>query len=176
MEPFEETSCRQVRMGRAMVGVAGLPVIFTELHAEQYEPDDGVVPELLERARQHNYNPSFSEGVYAEALLREFKEFYWQQDYGEESASGYGTWRGHPREKTPWYPTINDGRCDGCGACVTAAKRCLVAPATGRCRSWSRSSAWWAAMLASASVTQALLRSPQKTCWTGSAGKPRACP
>ena len=135
MEPFEETSCLQVRVGRVMVGMAGLHEISSELHAEQYEPDDGVVPELLERARQRNFIPSFSEGVYAEALLREFKEFCWQQDHGEESVSEYGTWRGHPWKKIPRHPTINDGAAMAAvPACASVANGCLPTSATGRCR------------------------------------------
>jgi NAD-dependent dihydropyrimidine dehydrogenase PreA subunit len=118
MDPFEQTSYRQIRVGRVMVGMNGLDEIFSALYADGREPDKGIIPELLGRARQHNYIPSFSEDAYIEALLRAFQDFCWQKDSGEASTSGYGTWRGHPRAAIPWFPTINDGRCDGCGACV----------------------------------------------------------
>jgi len=33
-------------------------------------------------------------------------------------AEDYGTWRGHPREPIPWFPTIAEDLCNGCGACL----------------------------------------------------------
>jgi NAD-dependent dihydropyrimidine dehydrogenase PreA subunit len=118
MDPFDQTSYRQIRVGHVMVGMNGLEEIFSALYAEGFEPNAGAIPELLERARQHNYIPSFSEEEYTRALLSEFREFCRQQDLGDTRISDYGTWRGHPREAIPWYPTLNAGRCDGCGACV----------------------------------------------------------
>ncbi len=29
----------------------------------------------------------------------------------------YGEWKGIPREKIPWYPTVDSERCIGCKEC-----------------------------------------------------------
>jgi NAD-dependent dihydropyrimidine dehydrogenase PreA subunit len=30
----------------------------------------------------------------------------------------YGEWKGTPREKIPWYPTVDVSRCVGCRKCL----------------------------------------------------------
>lgn len=37
------------------------------------------------------------------------------------------TWRGIPREKIPWFPTIDAGKCIGCGTCVDFCKNSVLA-------------------------------------------------
>jgi len=29
----------------------------------------------------------------------------------------YGTWNGMPRERIPWYPTVDTAKCAGCRTC-----------------------------------------------------------
>jgi NAD-dependent dihydropyrimidine dehydrogenase PreA subunit len=36
-------------------------------------------------------------------------------------------WRGIPREKIPWYPIINAGKCIGCRTCVDFCKNGVLA-------------------------------------------------
>jgi NAD-dependent dihydropyrimidine dehydrogenase PreA subunit len=111
-------SYRQTRVGRFTVGLSGLNEVFTALYEEGCEPDAAVVPELLARVGRHNYVPPAAEAEYGEALLREFRRFCRQQAAGCDCTVDYGTWRGHPRETIPWYPTIRVELCDGCEACL----------------------------------------------------------
>jgi NAD-dependent dihydropyrimidine dehydrogenase PreA subunit len=90
----------------------GLTEMFSALCKAGAEPDQNVVPLLLARAQQHNYVPPAAEAAYGAALLREYRQFC------QGRSVDYGTWRGHPRESIPWYPSVNLGRCDGCGACL----------------------------------------------------------
>jgi NAD-dependent dihydropyrimidine dehydrogenase PreA subunit len=118
VHPAEPLSYRQIRVGPFTVGMNGLDELFAALHAEVGVPDLAKHQELLERARRHNYIPTTAEEAYAEALVREYRAFCQRQDAGCGCATDYGTWRGHPRERIPWYPEVHAGRCDGCGACV----------------------------------------------------------
>ncbi len=128
---MDPTSYRQIRVGQFTVGMNGLDEIFSELFNGGYEPGQAVAPELLVRARRHNYVPATAEAVYAEALLCEYRAFCQRQDAGCGCAADYGVWRGHPRERIPWYPAISAGRCDGCGACVRFCPNGVFAPADG---------------------------------------------
>lgn len=128
MAHSDELSYRQVRVGQFAIGLNGLSEIFTALHAEGCEPNAAVAPTLLARARQHNYIPASAEDMYVEALLREFRDFCQRQDLGCSCPTDYGTWRGHPREAIPWYPTLSAGRCDGCEACLRFCPSGVFAP------------------------------------------------
>jgi CDP-4-dehydro-6-deoxyglucose reductase len=98
----------------------GLDEMFEELYAQGRKPDEpGLGLELVERARAHNYIPKGAVDEFAEALLREYRQ------YASACACGgsrpqvsYGTWRGYPREQIPWFPTVALDLCDGCGACI----------------------------------------------------------
>ena len=115
-----QLSRRQVLVGTRPAGMHGLDELFAELYAQgrdPSEPDLGL--ELVERARAHNFIPKPAIGEYAEALVREYRQ------YASSCASGgrpgpvnYGTWRGYPREQIPWFPTVALDLCDGCGACL----------------------------------------------------------
>lgn len=118
MNDSSPLSYRQIRVGRFTSGMSGLNEIFAALYEQGYEPDETAAPELLARARQHNYILPAAETEYTAALLREFQKFCQQQATGCTCATNYGAWRGHPRETIPWYPTIYADLCDGCGACL----------------------------------------------------------
>jgi NAD-dependent dihydropyrimidine dehydrogenase PreA subunit len=118
MNAFEPHSYHQIRVGDFTAGMIGLEEIFAEFYAEGYAPEAAPAGELLRRARQHNYIPSSAEAQYGEALLREYRRFCRRQADACNCATGYGAWRGHPRESIPWHPSVSAGRCDGCGACI----------------------------------------------------------
>ena len=113
-----QPSYRQIRVGQYTVGVNGLDEIFSALHTQGCEPNTGLIPRLLTYTRQYNHIPENAEDIYAQALLQEYHRFFQQQAAGCPSNVDYGTWRGYAREIIPWYPGINAGRCDGCGACL----------------------------------------------------------
>jgi NAD-dependent dihydropyrimidine dehydrogenase PreA subunit len=118
MSTFEPHSYRQIRVGEFSIGLTGLDEIFADLYAHGYAVEAVPAREWLRRARQHNYIPVSAEGPYAAALQREYRQFCQRQKGAREPSADYGTWRGHPRESIPWYPTVSMGRCDGCGACI----------------------------------------------------------
>ena len=36
-------------------------------------------------------------------------------------------WRGIPREEIPWFPTIEDEKCNGCRECISICKNDVLA-------------------------------------------------
>jgi NAD-dependent dihydropyrimidine dehydrogenase PreA subunit len=131
MRSFQPSSYRQIRVGEFSVGMTGLDETFAALYEAGCEPKATTAELLLDSARQQNYIPATAEDVYAEALLREYRVFYQQQAAGCTCGTDYGTWRGQPRERIPWYPTLNAGRCDDCGACVRFCPNGVFATAEG---------------------------------------------
>ena len=114
-------SYRQIKVGRFMSGIQGLDEIFAYLYGEGRPPDPSLRKELLQRVRVHNYVPSSSEGEYATAFLREYESFYRQRESsGEEvsPASAQAKGRPNPRYRAPWFPTVDEDLCDGCGRCL----------------------------------------------------------
>ncbi len=118
MQDGERLSHRLVQIGSAAIGLVGLDEVLAELRSEGRPPDESVADELLARVRRHNYISPAAEGEYARALLREFRAFCQRQEEGCSCRVDYGTWRGRPRETIPWYPTLHEDLCDGCGACL----------------------------------------------------------
>jgi len=115
---MERLSYRQIQVDGNLIGVLGLDEVLAALYADGYKPDEALVPELLARVRARNYVAAAIEAEYGKALLREYRRFCERQAMSVPPAVDYGTWRGHPRESIPWYPTVNPARCDGCRACV----------------------------------------------------------
>lgn len=115
-----QLSYRQVSVGRLPVGVLGLDELFDELYAQGHHPNEaGLGMELVTCVREHNYIAKPAVDDYAEALLREYREYVEQRMCGcTPQSAGYGTWQGHPREHIPWFPTLAADLCDGCGACL----------------------------------------------------------
>ena len=111
-------SYRQVRVGGLMVGLVGLDELFADLARRNVPPDENAIAELLHGARRDNYIPPAAEGEMGAALLLEYRRFSARPAHGDGQPAGYGTWRGHPRETVPWFPTIHADLCDGCGACL----------------------------------------------------------
>ena len=115
-----QLSRRQILVGLSPAGMHGLDEMFEELHAQGREPDEpDLGQELVERARAHNFIPKPAVGEYAEALVREYRQYAsLRESGGRIQRADYGTWRGHPRGQIPWFPTVALDLCDGCGACL----------------------------------------------------------
>lgn len=112
---------RQILVGRRPAAIQGLDEMFDELYEQGRHPNDpDIGEELVEQARQRrNYIPKPAEDDFAQALLREYRKHVEQRMCGcQPQAADYGTWRGRPREHIPWFPTLAEDQCDGCGACL----------------------------------------------------------
>jgi len=118
--PATALSYCQIMIGRAMTGAIGLQELMEALCQEGAVPDaPGLGRRLVEEFGKHNYVPESAARVYEEALLREYR------GYLEARRSGKGdrVWRDPRKELSPWYPTLFEGKCDGCGACVPVCPR-----------------------------------------------------
>ncbi|MGC9521816.1 MAG: ATP-binding protein [Anaerolineae bacterium] len=111
---------RQILVDGSPVGMQGLDDVFTRLQAEGFMPgDEQLNEELVTRVGRDNYIPYGARELYAVALAREYAAFLAEQESdGKHEQRGYGTWRGYPREQIPWFPTVDEDLCDGCGICL----------------------------------------------------------
>jgi MinD superfamily P-loop ATPase len=76
-----------------------------------------------------NYIPTGAREVFAVALAREYAAYVAQLESGAPThPRGYGTWRGYPRESIPWFPSVNEDLCDGCGVCLKLCRTHCLAP------------------------------------------------
>ena len=71
---------RQIKVGKVLVGMSGLDVIFAQLRLLGREAGPEMADELLDMARQHNYISPNSEEAYKEALLREYSAYCARQE------------------------------------------------------------------------------------------------
>lgn len=123
-------SSRQILVGRLPAGMRGLDELFDELYEQGREPDEADLGmELVARAREHNYIPKPAVKDYAQALSREYRKYVAMRAGGDKPRPvDYGTWRGHPREHIPWFPTVAAEQCDGCGVCLTLCTAGVLGP------------------------------------------------
>jgi NAD-dependent dihydropyrimidine dehydrogenase PreA subunit len=130
-------SYRQIIVDGSPTGLQGLNEVFARFYAGEYRPDeDRVGRALLEAVGKDNYIPHSARNAYADALVREYRLYVARRERGETTESpDYGTWLGHPRETIPWFPTVNQDLCDGCGRCLDlCSKGCLAPTADGKVR------------------------------------------
>ena len=127
---MDKLSRRQILVGQRPAGMRGLDELFAELYEEGRKPEDaGLGLKLVERAQKHNYIPRPAVEDYAQALLREYRRYTDMRAGGKAPQQiNYGTWRDHPREQIPWFPTVAADLCDGCGVCLTLCTYGALAP------------------------------------------------
>ena len=84
----------QVRIGKNLIGLRGLPEIFEEMASRSWESPEAAQAELLRRAAGANYIPSGSREDYRRALWQESRRFRGEA----EEAEANGGWR----NQGPW--------------------------------------------------------------------------
>ena len=108
----------QVMVERTMAGFVGLEEILAALAEEGREADTpGLVDQLMQQIKAHNYVPRSAISQYREALLREYRQYLKARNSGGQGR----LWRDPRKEQQPWYPTIFAEKCDGCGECLPSA-------------------------------------------------------
>jgi NAD-dependent dihydropyrimidine dehydrogenase PreA subunit len=104
---------RSLEIDGEEIGIAGMADIMEKalenLDATEEETDAVLIAEL----KTHNYVPASEEGAYLKALKKEFREQSARRR--EEVQEVYD---GIPREEIPWYPRVDESRCEGCSSCV----------------------------------------------------------
>lgn len=118
------TSYRQVMVDGAPVGLRGLDEVLAELRVRGRTPqDDSLGLEIVKLLGKDNYIPFGARDLYGAVFTREYAAYLARSDGdGHTRQQGYGTWRGYPREQIPWYPTLIEDLCDGCGKCLTLCR------------------------------------------------------
>lgn len=113
-------SYRMLLIDGAPAGLLGLDEVFQALFEDNCHPDEPETAEkLIKGVRQHNYIPKPAQPAYQEALLREYRQYTQQRSGGKDAAPpDYGRWQGIPREQIPWFPTVSEDLCNGCGKCL----------------------------------------------------------
>ncbi len=127
-------SYRQILVDGSPVGLQGLDEILEALRAEGRQPGEaGLGWELVRRLSGDNYIPRSAQANFAVALEREYAAYLARSESNAPSCAaahktGYGTWRGYPRETIPWFPTVNDELCNGCSVCLKLCSAHCLAP------------------------------------------------
>jgi NAD-dependent dihydropyrimidine dehydrogenase PreA subunit len=111
---------RQIMVDGSPTAIQGLDDLLAEFEAQGRRPDEpGLGMAMVERLKEDTYIPYGAREAFAAAFRREYAAYLNRTGKGTGSAErDYGTWRGYPREQIPWYPTVDDAHCDGCGVCL----------------------------------------------------------
>lgn len=123
-------SYRQILVDGSPVGLRGLDEVFAALRSAGRKPGDvGLGLEIVEQMRRENYIPYSARELFAVTFEREYAAYLVQMESGGPTRQrGYGTWRGYPREAIPWFPTVNEDACNGCGVCLKLCSTHCLAP------------------------------------------------
>jgi NAD-dependent dihydropyrimidine dehydrogenase PreA subunit len=99
-----------------LVGLVGLRAAFEDPALAKLGNQDSLRRVLLERAEGANYVPAGLREAYADAIYRAYVRHRDGARGGDDRPSM--TWRGIARETILWYPTVDDGACNGCKRCL----------------------------------------------------------
>lgn len=119
------SSYRQIIVEGLPVGLRGLDEVLEALRVQGRQPQDpDLGMEIVQRLSAENYIPSSARQSFAIALAREYAAYLARVNSETPARKpSHKTWRGYPREQIPWYPTVNEDLCNGCGLCL---KLCTV--------------------------------------------------
>lgn len=117
---MSKLSYNMLQIDGAPAGLLGLDEVFQVLYEEHCHPDGAETAQrLMQGVHQHNFIPKPAELAYQKALLGKYRLYYHQRAAGKDAAPrDYGRWQGIPREQIPWFPTVSEELCDGCGKCL----------------------------------------------------------
>jgi NAD-dependent dihydropyrimidine dehydrogenase PreA subunit len=122
-------SYRQIIIDGSPVGLRGLDTLFADLRAQGRVPqDEGLGAEIVEIMGKENYIPYGAREVFAASFVREYAAYLARGESGAVHRTGFGTWRGYPREQIPWSPMVNEDLCQGCGACLKLCRTGALGP------------------------------------------------
>ena len=99
-----------------LVGLVGLRAAFDDPALAEHVDRNSLRRVLLERAEGSNYVPAGLREAYADAIYRAYLRH--RDAGGGDGGRSSMTWRGIVRETIQWYPTVDDGVCDGCKRCL----------------------------------------------------------
>lgn len=118
-------SYRMLTINSVPTGLLGLEELFSALYEEGIAPSREDLPErLVEGVRRHNFVPRPAVKDYVDVLGMEYARYHRKKQSGRAVvAREYGTWRGYPRERIPWFPTLSTELCNNCGACLEMCAR-----------------------------------------------------
>ncbi len=102
-----------LKIGGDMVGIAGMGEIMEQALQHLDEPEEGIQQVLLDELKARNYVPRSQEKEYLKAIWKEFRDCAARRK--EDIAE---TYQGIPREEIPWFPKVEESRCEGCSSCV----------------------------------------------------------
>lgn len=124
-------SYRRILVDGSPVGLLGIQEIFDSCYAiSLYPGDPGIIDELITRTKTHNYIPRSAKLAYGSALLKAYSRYIAiREGRDTDDDRGYGMWRGYPRESIPWFPSVNEDLCDGCGKCLRLCSTQALKPA-----------------------------------------------
>lgn len=123
---------RQIFVDGSPVGMVGLDTVFAFLKDQGCRLGDADLgSRLLNHVEQDNYIPYGARDVYAGALTREYAAYLARDEDEGARAAEHRAWRGIPREQVPWYPTVDEDLCDGCGVCLRMCRTGALVAADG---------------------------------------------
>ena len=126
---------RQIQVDGSPVGLRGLDEVLEALRLEGRQAgEEGLGLEVVKRLRGDNYIPPSARAAFAAALEQEYAAHLQRQAQGKLAPKkDPRARRGQPSEVIPWFPTINEDLCNGCGACLKlCSTHCLAPKADGK--------------------------------------------
>lgn len=73
--PPDKIKTKQIMVDGKMIGIDHLEVIFEDVKKLRLPDDAALAAEILKRVKAFNYVPTKKEALYAEALLREYRQW-----------------------------------------------------------------------------------------------------